>query len=82
MKKPAGAALNTRTCLSSLNHARQEGKLTSYCDVVSYLLATYATVAIIAKAGMNIKNSRQIACQSAVEYVQVLWTRSLRFGSV
>lgn len=77
MKKPAGAALNACTCLSSSSCERQEGKLTPYCKIVNYLLATHAIEDIIAEADMSLMNFKQPDSQGAVEYIQALWTKDI-----
>lgn len=82
MKKPAGSDFIARTCMSSSNLARQEGKVTSNCQVVNYLLATCVTDDIIAEDNMDIVNFKQPVGQSAVEYPQALWTEALRGGPV
>lgn len=72
-----------RTYLSvQLEPRSQKGKLTSYCEVVNFLLTTYATDDIIAAANMDIMKFEQPAGQSAVGYAQALWTKGLRFGPV
>lgn len=50
IKNLTGATLGVIICLSSPGCARQEGKLTSYCQVVIYLQPVYETEDIIAKA--------------------------------
>lgn len=82
MQKSAGAAFNVRARLSSSSGSRQEGQLTSYCQVVNYLLPTYAADVIIAEADLNIVNLKQPAGQSAVEYVQAVWKEALCCGPV
>lgn len=66
-EKTAGAAPNARTCVPSPSHPRQVGKLTSYSEVVHYLLDTYETDTIIAEVDINIVNFKQLVGQSAVE---------------
>lgn len=78
MKKLSRAAPNEIICLYSSTWERQEGKLTSYSEVVNYLLATYASDKIIADASMNTMNFKQPAKQSALEYVQELWMKAVR----
>lgn len=80
MKKPTVVALNARACLSSSSSARQDGKLTSCCEVVNYLPETYAAGDIIAEADMDIMNFTQPTGQSTVEYGQALLTNALRCG--
>lgn len=49
-----------------------------YCEVLNYLLATYASADIIAEIDMHVKNFKQPCCQSAVQYVLALWTKALQ----
>lgn len=74
-KKRARAALNARAYLSSW-------KVTSYREVDSYLLAVYANKDIIAEADMHMKNFKQSAEPSTVEYGQTLWTKAPCSGPV
>lgn len=54
MERPAGATLSARTCLTSSRRSLSEGMLTSYCQVVKYLLNAYATDDIIAEVEADI----------------------------
>lgn len=56
--------------------------MTLYCKNGNHLLATYEAEDIIAKAGMDIMNFKQPTGQGPVEYVQALWTKTLRCGPV
>lgn len=55
-EKSVRAALNVPTSQSSSSRARYERKLTSYFEVVNYLLATYETGDSIAETHINIMN--------------------------
>lgn len=52
--------------------------ISSYCEVLNYLLATYATDKFIAEANMDIINFKQCADKNADEHAQALWTKGLR----
>lgn len=56
VKNPVCAALSAQTCFTSSWQPCQEEKLTFYFQAVNYLLCTYATDDIIAKAYVNIIN--------------------------
>lgn len=77
VKKPAGANLNALKSLSSAMPACWEAKLTSYCQVINYLLATYETHYKIVDNDMDIMNFKHPNGQSALEYKQALWTKDL-----
>lgn len=69
-KKPAGAIFNSHMWQSSSGQARQKGELTSYCQSVNYLPATYKTDNSFGEDNMDKINFKQAAGQSEVEYVQ------------
>lgn len=77
IRKPAVAALNGRNSLPSSSQARQEGRLTSYCQVDNYLLATYTTDNIIAEAYMDEMNFNYPARHNAVEHGRVFWANTI-----
>lgn len=81
-KKYSWSCHNEFTCLSILSLVRQEGILRLYCQVVNYLLTKNTTDIITAKASTDISNFKPPANQSAVEYVQALWTKFLRWVPV
>lgn len=74
----------------ALNHASarsvrpesHECKLTSFCKVANYLLETYSTDNIIAKADMDKANFKQPTSQSSVQYAQAVCTELLRYRLV
>lgn len=80
MKKLAGAALNARTCLSSLSQARQESKLTSYDQAVNS--RNIRNRQHHSKADMEKINFKQPAGQNTIEYAQDLWTKALRYRPI
>lgn len=63
MKKPGRAPLNSRICLTSSSPARQEEKLTPYCKLANYLLATYAADDVIVEPNIDIMNFKKPADQ-------------------
>lgn len=71
----AEAVLKAHTYLFSSNGVHPEGKQTSYCQVINYLLALYATDGIIAEVNMGIMDFKQLDCQREVEYGQPLRTK-------
>lgn len=83
MKKPAAAALNSRISLPSKSHRRhKEGTLTTYCEVVNYLLETYATDDVIAETDAEILRFTQPPTKSPTEYAEALWNKALRCDRV
>lgn len=82
MKKPAAAALNTPTCLSSPGRAYPEGKLTSYRKVVDYLLLIYVPDDIPSTAELNTLSSKSRSCKRAFQYGQAIWTKDLCWRAV
>lgn len=82
MKKPAGAAFSSRTCLKSSHRSCQEGNLTSYCQVINYLLSTYATGDIIAEASAEFFIYKRPEDFNVVNYSQSHCTQTLRCAPV
>lgn len=87
MKKLAAAALNyciaaLNYCiasLSKLNRRRKEGTLTSYCEVVTYLLESSATDDFfIAEPDAKILRYTQPWNMMPTEYGRALWNKALR----
>lgn len=79
MKKPAAAALNTRIALYlKLKRARKEGKLASDCEVVNFLLETYATDDIIEEMDAVILYFEQPSHTPPTEYLEALWNKAQR----
>lgn len=63
---------SAQNCFPDSSNTLQRGVFYSYCDVVDYLLATYATDNVIAEGGHNITNCSYPPNQSYVSYVQLL----------
>lgn len=81
-KERAKAALIHRVCTTRKDDSQSEGRLTTYCQVVCYLLATYATDNVIAEAKANITSFYQSENKSATRYAQLLWEKTPRCGQV
>lgn len=75
--KSAWDAIKAGTCLPSSIWLRQQGKWTSYCQVVNYLLAAYAPEDIIARSYMEFMNFEKPNNQSAMECAQTLRTKAV-----
>lgn len=82
IKDPAKAALAHRVCAPGGEQHQLEGKLTSYCEIVSYLLETYATGDVTAEAETDITSFEQSENMTAIRYAEVLWEKALRCGRV
>lgn len=82
MKKPAGAPLSARTCLTSSRRSLREGKLTSYRQMVKYLLNIYGKDDIVVEADADIIIYKQPKDLNDIDYLQYLWTKALRCGAV
>lgn len=82
MKTSAGTALSVRTSPTSSRRSYQEERLTSYCPAVSYSLKTYATDGIITEAYAYNINYNEPWDFNAIDYLQLLWKKSLHCGHV
>lgn len=56
--------------------------MTSYFEVVKYLLGTYATDDVIAKIGAKILHFTQLSNMTPTEYVEMLSNKALRCDRV
>ena len=56
--------------------------LTTYPEVVNFLLQTYATDDVIAEAVTDVENLKQSTAMTEQEYSDELWKRALRCGTV
>lgn len=65
--KTAAAALNAHRRLSNSSQVLNEGKFTSYCQVVIFILPMYAAENIVPETSMDIIEFKKRACQSAGE---------------
>lgn len=60
MKKPASAVLNAWICLKMKKKRCQAGRtLTTYCEVVNYMLSHYAIDFVLAKTDAEMTMSKQ-----------------------
>lgn len=82
IKEPSRATLAHRMSASIEGNAHREGKLTSYCLLIDYLLEAYATYDVIAETEAEVTNCKQSENMSAVHYTQTLWENALRCGLV
>ena len=62
--------------------ARRDEVLSSYPEVVNYLLRTYATNEVMAEAYADVTNFLQSSGMSETEYGDRLWRKALRCGNV
>lgn len=69
-------------CVSSTENddPQNEEKLATCCRAVNYLLPTFTSYDVIAKAKAKVTNFKQPKYMSTVRYLVVLWETSLRFG--
>ena len=80
MSGPAHHALNAR--LAPAIQAASAGKLTTYCQVIQYLLQTYASDEEIARVDAEVKRFVQQPNQSAHKYALALYDKTSRCGPV
>lgn len=64
------------------DNAHEAGKLKGYCQVVNYLLETYATDDVVAEDEADITNYEHPKSMSAMQYLQAMWKEALRCGQV
>lgn len=83
MKKQAAAALKLRIALLPRScRRRKEGALTTYWEVVNYLLDTYATDDVVAKTHARMGHYTQLQKKTPAEYADLLRTKVLRCDRV
>lgn len=79
MKHSAAALGNARIALISESHSRQEeGAVSSYCEAVNYLLATYAPEDVIGKTDADVMRFTKPPHKSPTQYTEALWNKALR----
>lgn len=61
---------------------QEEKRLTTNCQLVNYLLASYTTDDIIVEVEANITNYKQLEALSAVSHSEVLCKKALLCGHV
>lgn len=76
--KPAKAALSYRKTTQNLGQTHFEDKLTTYCQVVNYMLKTYAADDIGAKREADINRFKQAAGMSVVRFSKLLCKKAPR----
>lgn len=82
MKDSVKAALAHWVCATEDEDLQKKPKLTSFCQILNYLLATYATGDVIAETKTEITKIKQAEYLSAVRYPEVLSEKRLRYGPV
>lgn len=82
MNDRAKVAFAHPVCTTENDDLQSERKLTTFCQVVNYLLATYAIEKVIAKEGAKITNFKQTKQLSAVRYLEALWEKALHCARV
>lgn len=86
LRDPARVAPTARTVnkssWTSNKSSRDTSKLTTYCEVVQYLLRTYSTDDIIAEVEASLMRFTQGDRMNETDYAQALWTKALRCGTV
>lgn len=79
----AQAMLQSRLVGSSMAiDAKHRELLTSYPQVVNFLIRNYATDEVIAEAYNEVINCKQAATMTELRYSQLLWDKALRCGTV
>lgn len=71
-----------RVCATKEADPRKEGNMTTDCQVVSFLLATYATDDVLTVLKANVANFKQLEGMPVIRYSEVLWENALRCGLV
>lgn len=79
--EPAKAALPHRMTADKRNH-QQGDKLTTYCQVINYLLETFATDNIIAEAESDITSFEKPVGTTGTRHFEILFEKALRCGVV
>ena len=79
-----GSAKSKVTARTTSNNAKKKigNRLLTYCQAIDFLLRTYATDDIIARAVDDLKSYKQDSTTSEMAYLEKLWARALRMGSV
>lgn len=78
MEKPAAASTESGMGLSSKSHKHsKELRLTSYSEVISYILETYVTDEIIAEMSDEFLRLKQLSNMMAMDYAEALWNTAL-----
>lgn len=69
LKKQTAAALNSRIALTFKSSCKRqkEGTITTYCEIVNYLLETYAIVNVNSETDGEIMRFAQLLKKTAME---------------
>lgn len=71
-------------CKAILKKSNSSGfhdeRVSSYVEVVSFLLATYATDEVIARAVKYVESYKQAIGMASTEFAKTLYTKALRCG--
>ena len=79
----AHAMLQSRLVGSNMAvDAKHRELLTSYPQVVNFLIRNYATDEVIAEAYNEVIGCKQVATMNELRYSQLLWDKALRCGTV
>lgn len=74
MRRLAAAAINSPIALKSKSHRRQkDGKVTFYCETVSYLLEKFASDDVMAETYMDMMWFTQLSNKLPTEYAEARW---------
>lgn len=73
MKYPGKVSAEQRGSATKEDDPQQKGKLKTYCQLVNYLLITYATDDVIEDVEAEITNFEQPEGMFAVRYLELLW---------
>lgn len=77
LKELAKAALSNYMMTQNSGQTHFEGKLTTYCQVVNYMLETYTADNVIVEIEPDINRFKQAADMSAVRFSELLWEKVL-----
>lgn len=80
VKKTTKEALTARFTTSG-NRCKNRGNLSSYPEVINFLLFIYGTVEVIVEADAEITCYRQPDCFSPSQYADEHWNKALRCGT-
>lgn len=73
------AAATLNVCIAFKYKPRKchkEGKVTSYCEAVNYLLQTYATDDLIAETYSDMMQTARLSSNSPTAYAEALWNKA------
>ena len=84
LKDAAKALVKSRTTATKKKRRKSSSadRLTSYSEVVHFLLKTYATDEVLAEAYADVQNYAQPSGMSEIDYSRRLYDKALRCGNV